>query len=96
MEKPYSCWCVFPANIALGRPTSHSSLRSSSYGSSNAVDGQLGGGKFVTNKAGVLPHWMKIDFGSSKSVHKIIVIPRKGYYGSLEKIIITLSKLRSF
>ena len=55
----------------------------------------LSSARFVS-KAGVLPHWLNIDFESSKYVHKIIVIPRTRYFKGLEEIILTVGKFASY
>ena len=78
-------------NIALKKPTSHSSLHSQHTGSSVAVDSSFGGSRFQTGD--LLPHWIMIDFEASKKVYKISVCPKPEFERRFKKIIITLGKV---
>ncbi|XP_002732335.1 uncharacterized protein LOC100366648 [Saccoglossus kowalevskii] len=72
--------CRRLANVALGKPTSVSFLRYPEYPSSNAVDGNTDSswyGNSCTHTYKQFQPWFRVDLGSSKVVHEVIVTNRK-------------------
>ena len=87
------CKCfLFPllVNVALKRPTYHSSISGQDTNSDYAVDGTLCYYRFHTAGDGALPHWLMIDFEERRKVHKIFVLPKKVYLEHFKKVIMTL------